>query len=391
MRRALLAGALIALVAAAPARAQTDAPDAVVIILDGASLPDLMAVDELHALATNGGVALMNGRGDVRDSFSETFFPPRAVGRYPFTYIDLGSAGPDEAARTVTDALSGAEAPVLAFVISASPPAASAADGDELGTVIMAKGDPATLLDATGEPKALTSDSTRRPGVVADVDPAATVADWLDLPYDEGSPIETTDEPAPLDLYERYLQQRRLAVPIAVAAWGFVLVAGIVGIVALRFRRSLSDRWLAVAGWFPATLPWLALGLLLVGHLPTLTYATVLPTLVVFVAAGVVFTRWVASRRGIFVAIAACGAVVLVVLALEAALGWPAAVTPYGGRRTARRRAVLRDAQHRDRDRARRRAVRRAPRPGADRRPPPGRCARWWPVRPGPDRTPAPR
>ena len=301
------------------------------VILDGASLLDLMAVDELHALATNGGVALMNGRSDVRDAFSETFLPPRAVGGYPFTYVDLGSAGPDEAARTVADALSRAEVPVLTFVISMSPPAASAAEGDELGTVIMAKGDPAILLDASGASKALTSDSTRRPGVVADVDPSATVANWLDLPYDEGSPIETTDQPAPLDLYERYLQQRRLAVPIASAAWGFVVIAGIVGILALRFRRSLSDRWLGVAGWFPATLPWLALGLLLVGHLPSLTYATVLPTLVVFVAAGVVFTRWIARDRGILVAIAASGAVVLAVLALEAALGWPAAVTPLAG------------------------------------------------------------
>jgi hypothetical protein len=109
------------------------------------------------------------------------------------------------------------------------------------------------------------------------------------------------------------------------------VIAGVVGILALRFRRSLSDRWLAVAGWFAATLPWLALGLLLVGHLPSLTYATVLPTLMVFVAAGVVLTRWVARSRGIFVAIAACGGIVLAVLAVEAALGWPAAVTPLAG------------------------------------------------------------
>ena len=166
---------------------------------------------------------------------------------------------------------------------------------------------------------------------MADVDPAATVAEFLDLPFDEGSPIETTDRPAPLDLYERYLQQRRLAVPIQAAAWGFVVIAGVVGILALRFRRTISDRWLAVAGWFAATLPWLALGLLLVGHLPSLTYATVLPSLVVFVALGVVSTRWVARRRGIFVAIATSGGVVLAILAVEAALGWPAAITPLAG------------------------------------------------------------
>ena len=119
--------------------------------------------------------------------------------------------------------------PTLAMVVSASPSAASAADGDELGTVIAAWGDPDELLDAQGEPHALTSDSTRRAGVVADVDPAATVADWLGLPYDAGAPMERTDEPAPLDLYERYLQQRRLAVPAAAVSWGVMLLVGLAG------------------------------------------------------------------------------------------------------------------------------------------------------------------
>ena len=89
--------------------------------------------------------------------------------------------------------------PILLMIVAVSPSAASAADGDELGTVIAAWGDPAELLEATGEPHALTSDSTRRPGVVADVDPAATVAEWLDLPYDAGAPMRPTSEPAPLD------------------------------------------------------------------------------------------------------------------------------------------------------------------------------------------------
>ena len=94
------------------------------------------------------------------------------------------------------------------------------------------------------------SDSTRRAGVVADVDPAATVAEWLDLPYEAGAPIERSDEPAPVDLYERYLQQRRLAVPIAAASWG-VMLLGLAGILALAFRRTASPRTLAVAGRSP--------------------------------------------------------------------------------------------------------------------------------------------
>jgi hypothetical protein len=217
------------------------------------------------------------------------------------------------------------------LIISVSPSAASAADGDELGAVIAAWGDPDELLDAQGEPHALTSDSTRRAGVVATVDPAATVAEWLDLPYDAGAPIQTTDEPAPLDLYERYLQQRRLAVPVAAISWIVMGLAGVAGLLALRSRNRLSDRSLAATAALAGSLPWLALALLLAGHLPSLTPWTVFPFLVVVTAAGVAFTRWIAARRGILSAIAAAGAVILVALGVEAATGWPAAVTPLAG------------------------------------------------------------
>jgi hypothetical protein len=197
--------------------------------------------------------------------------------------------------------------------------------------VIAAWGDPNQLLNAEGPPRALTSDSTRRPGVVADVDPAATVAEWLDFPSEAGAPMERTSEPAPLDLYERYLQQRRLAVPAAAASWGLMLLFGLAGLLALAFRRRVSPRVLAATGALAGSLPWLAVGLLLVGHLPSLTVATVAPFLVAVMVAGVVFTRWVQARRGIFVALAACGGVILGILAIEAALGWPAAVTPLAG------------------------------------------------------------
>src|SRR6185503_9922255 len=76
---------------------------------------------------------------------------------------------------------------------------------------------------------------------------------------------------------------------------------------------------------------WLAIGLLLVGHLPSLTVGTVAPFLVGIMVAGVVFTRWVQSRWGIFVALAACGGVILGIVLIEASLGWPAAVTPLAG------------------------------------------------------------
>ena len=143
--------------------------------------------------------------------------------------------------------------------------------------------------------------------------------------------MERTDEPAPLDLYGRYLQQRRLAVPAAAVSWGVMLLVGLAGVVALALRRRVPPAVLGVVGALTTALPWLAIGLLLVGHLPSLTAATVIAFLVVFVGAGVALTGWVASRRGIFVALAATGGAILVLLAIEAALGWPAAVTPLAG------------------------------------------------------------
>jgi hypothetical protein len=333
VRKALVAGVLLIGPLASLTVAQTTDCRAVAIVLEEATLPDLLAVPELRSLAAAGGAALMNGRGDVYRTFSIFDTPAADPTHLPGLCIGFIEpfAEPEDAARDLVDGVRHFSDDALLMVVSASPSPTAAAEGDELGAVIAAWGDPDELLEAQGEPHALTSDSTRRPGVVADVDPAATVAEWLDLPYDAGAPIERTGEPAPLDLYERYLQQRRLAVPVAAAAWGLMLLFGLAGVLALAFRERVSPRTLAVAGALAGSLPWLAIGLLLVGHVPSLTYATVVPFLFVVMVAGVAFTRWVAARRGIFVALAACGAAILVVLGIEAALGWPAAVIPLAG------------------------------------------------------------
>jgi hypothetical protein len=326
---AAIAATSVLLVTATTAVARTDRAT-LEIFMSGHSLHELLSEPMLHSLAAAGGVALMNGRTGVRQAFAgignHTEQDRSSSGR-----LQAQVSGPSDAARTIERYLPMMKRPTLVLVIATSPSVASAADGDELGTVISAWGDPDELLTATGPPRALTSDSTRRPGVVADVDPAATVAEWLGVRYDAGAPMVRAGELAPLDLYERYLQQRRLAVPAAAASWGLMLLFGLAGVLALAFRRRASQRTLAIAGALAGSLPWLALGLLLVGHLPSLTVATVVPVLLVIMVAGVAFTRWVEARRGIFVASAACGAVILGVLAIEAALGWPAAVTPLAG------------------------------------------------------------
>jgi hypothetical protein len=110
-----------------------------------------------------------------------------------------------------------------------------------------------------------------------------------------------------------------------------MLLVGLAGMVALALRRRVPPAVLGVVGALTTALPWLAIGLLLVGHLPSLTAATAIAFIVVFVGAGVACTGWATSRRGIFVGLAATGGAILVLLGIEAALGWPAAVTPLAG------------------------------------------------------------
>jgi hypothetical protein len=330
VRRVLALAAVVAVLpGSVSAIGRTDAAS-LEVFMTGHSFPELLAEPGLRSLAAAGGIGVINGRTGVRQAFVGLGRGAVSPADSPHRFT-ANVDGPAEAAQIVDEILRMLDKPTLVIIVSVSPSEASAADGDELGTVIAAWGDPDELLSGTGEPHALTSDSTRRPGVVADVDPAATVADWLDLPYDAGAPIERTGEPAPIDLYERYLQQRRLAVPAAAASWGAMLVIGLTAVVSLALRRRLPTSALGGVEALTAALPWLAIGLLLVGHLPSLTAGGAIAFLLVFVLAGVACTRWVAARRGIFVALAATGGVILAILAVEAAFGWPAAVTPLAG------------------------------------------------------------
>jgi hypothetical protein len=327
VRRVLAALFIGVILVPTSATAQTATHTALIVIVHGASMPELLRVQKARSLATSGGVALMNGRADAR----RTLKGLEDLQDDPARFAIADVRGVDGLTTFLDEVYLTLSSPILLMIVAVSPSEASAADGDELGTVIAARGDPGELLEATGEPRALTSDSTRRAGVVADVDPAATVAEWLDLPSDAGAPIQRTGEPAPLELYERYLQQRRLAVPIAAVSWGTMLFVGLAAVVALTLRGQLSSPTLRAVEVLTSALPWLALGLLLVGHLPTLIVATVVPFLIALVAAGMMFADWVSARRGTFVALAATGGVILVILAVEAALGWPAAITPLAG------------------------------------------------------------
>ena len=138
------------------------------------------------------------------------------------------------------------------------------------------------------------------------------------------------DASPPIDLVDRYVQSKRLTVPIGTAAALFAVFGAALGIVALWWRRAPS--WLRQLGaWVAISLPFLALSLLLVGHLPSLTYATVVPFVVATTAIATLALTPVAERWGTLGAVAAAGVILLVALVVEAAIGWTAALTPLLG------------------------------------------------------------
>ena len=189
----------------------------------------------------------------------------------------------------------------------------------------------------SSSPRSLTSDSTRRTGVVVSEDIGATMCN---LAFAEayaacenagGARIDAVDRPPPMDLYERYLANRRMSVPIQTAAGLYVTFAGLLGVGLLAARRRVSPWLSSLGGWMAiATLP-LALALLLAGHLPTLSYATVLPAVIGATLIGTAAFVPVARTRGTLEALSWNGAVVLAVVVLEAVLGWTAAMFTFLG------------------------------------------------------------
>lgn len=307
MRRVLLrvlvgaAAAAVLAAAAAPVLAQTSAGtadrDVVWVRVAGRSLEDLLRVPEVAALAAAGGAAIAPASTLLGTTVDAT------------AADDLGAVVRGRLGRTEADH-------VLVLLVGTAPP-----PGDPLLPIVLAEGDPSMLLATTGEPGALTSDSTHRDGVVTAADVLATAnAFWGgSLPVDgAGSPIRTTDAAAPLDLHRRFLERSRSLVPVGAVFAVLATVVGLGALVALRRRDRVPPRILRALAWTVQAVPGLALALVLVGHLPTLTTVVVLPTAVL----GAIAVTWLGGRRGARAAPTAIGAIVLLGFLVEAATGW---------------------------------------------------------------------
>ena len=242
------------------------------------------------------------------------------------------------AGHLVRQAVEGIEWPgrTLVLVVTAYPSSQMDRLGDVVTPIVMAEGSAGELLRSEGPVHGLTSDSTQQPGLVSNLDVAPTVLRFLGAPIPSemvGAPIHVTDEPAPFALHARHLEHRRIRFPLQIAEVAFVSLGGLVVILALAAvalghrlpaRLNAGLRFLCL---FATALP---IALLVGGSLPRLTYAVVVPFVVM--APAIVAGLSLGTRgRGAFAPFAFIGVVGLAALCLDALLGGPSFRTPLLG------------------------------------------------------------
>jgi len=304
-----------------------------VFLVPGVSFEEMLGIPEVAALAAGGGAALMSLQNGLPTEGEAGIAPGEQ--NVHFRWLDPEREGGLEgvASAIVEMVTSVHDGSVLVFVASTTPSPEMILAKDELHPLVLARGTSSDLFAERGEEGSLTSDSTRRSGVVTDLDVIPTIADFLgvDPPADStGSPIEIIEGPPPFELHERYLAQRQMYVPIGTAAGIYLAIAGLGAIAVLALGSRISQGVRRIFGWGCLSVAALATGLLAAGHLPELTYATVVP----FVALVTVFGTLAFApleRRDVLLVPAGIGIAVLVYFALEAILEWPAALTPFLG------------------------------------------------------------
>ena len=295
----------------------------------------LLSVPEVVSLARAGGAGLLAGTTFSADPAPNESDPPTRIGYVAVGGSDLAIVG--DRVRALVDGFPTQE--LLVIVVGSGRSAEMIAAKDETYPIVLAIGPPEELLSGNGALGSLTSDSTHRDGVVVGADVGATVADFLgggllvsiDTTGSPGSPIEILPGPPPFALRERYLEQRRLSVPIGTAAALYVTGVGMLAsaLVALGRRRT-EVRLRRIAGWTCLSVPALATALLSAGHLPDLQYANVVP----FLALVTVFGTLAFSpleRQELTLVPAGIGLAILTFFVIEWLLGWTGMLTPLLG------------------------------------------------------------
>jgi len=240
--------------------------------------------------------------------------------------IVLRVDGPEDASASVSAWWALVSAPDLQVIVL-SPQASRAmnASKDELTPIVMAEeGSAGDMFLASGPMHTLTSDTTQRTGVVSNEDIAPTILHFFGLPVPaemKGQPIRVVDAPSPFELHGRYLAERRMYVPVDIAASVVLVVVMGFGFLVF-FRREQMPSWALAAGrWACFAIPALGVALLAAGHLPTLAYAWV----ALLAAAITLLLPMIAlafRRRGPLAPPLVFGLLVLAFFVFEALTGW---------------------------------------------------------------------
>jgi hypothetical protein len=304
---------------------------AYVFLVHGATLGDLLVGPDVRALARAGGAGWISPPLDARTVLDEL-----APGTHPDVIVrDLsGVPSPgvgDEIRRQVPTA---PDVRVLVVVVDTSASRDMTANRDDLRAVVVADA-PASRLygTAAGPVGTVTSDSTRRTGIVAASDVVATVDAFLgrSTAGAAGHPISIVDRSPPFDLHQRYLAMRRMTVPIQTSAALYVTIAGLVAVVVLRLGRRTPRVLGVIASGAAVSVGPLAAALLAAGHLPWLSYGTVVPFVVVVTLVLVGLVLLGAQKDGVMHPILPLAVILLGFLMVEDLLGWSAALTPFLG------------------------------------------------------------
>jgi hypothetical protein len=330
---ALVPAAAIAL-ATAPTSALPQPADgraALVIRVDAVSFEELLGISEVAALARAGGAGLLANAEDVVTVPGTPGSSEQTLEIYPARV-----GGADGVGRALREAVLGSPAQELLVIVVGGRSSRMGEARDELSGIVLAAGAPRELFPEDGGAGSLTSDSTRRVGVVTGGDVRATLNGYLGASpllsgeIAPGEPIRVVKGPPPFELHERYLAQRRMAVPIGTAAALYAAVAGLLGVAFVAGRGRLPVALGRVAGWATLSIPMLAAGLLATGHLRELTYAATVPMVAIVAVLGTLAFSPLRARDATLVP-AGIGLAVLAYLVLEAALGWSGMLTPLLG------------------------------------------------------------
>jgi hypothetical protein len=300
---------LLVLLLAAPASAQ-EAPDdrALLFMVEGLTYEGALGDRVFGPLARAGGIGLMTN--------AEPLASPE-----PLPFLTVWNLLPDTTGRLV-EVIGEVEGEVLVVV------AGTGAEAGAVTPVVVAQGVPADLLAGRGNPGGLTSDTTRRDGVVSNLDVEPTIRAFLGAPLreDPGSPIRVEGE-APTALAERYGEWRRSAAPVGLAVLIFALASLAAALVVVTVGWTAAGRLVSLWVLFSTAV---LVALVPAGLLPNRSLPVVLPAIAVMAAlltAGALAAARPSTTRPI--ALVAWTGLALVVL--DAAFGWPTGLTPLLG------------------------------------------------------------